>query len=171
MRTGPRDSIAEEGESRVSARRPGARRFVVVAFACMLAAEAATAATCAQPKEHTALDARVLQSELMLGALACDERQRWGRFVERFGGVLSENGNHLRSYFRRAHGPGARRALDDFTTELANEASQRRLQWSGDYCGFITALFDHTLALDNGGFESFVTVQPFAQSHGVRRCR
>lgn len=85
--------------------------------------------------------------------------------------ALADNGGHLRSYFRRAHGAGAGWALDDFTTELANEASQRRLHWGGDYCGFVASLFDHVLTLDASGLETFVQVQPFSQTHGIRRCR
>src|SRR5690606_25570049 len=77
----------------------------------------------------------------------------------------------MRRYFERAYGPHAEEQINGLVTELANEASERRISWNMNYCLFAVALFDHVLALSPGTLGAFARHQPFAASHGVVPCR
>jgi hypothetical protein len=59
-----------------------ARTFATAAAATLIFAETAAAAgTCSLPNEQAAIDARVLQSELMVGALSCGHQSQYNAFV------------------------------------------------------------------------------------------
>ena len=76
--------------------------------------------------EAEAFAFRRLQSELMVAALSCrDSRhhKHYNTFVKRFRPALKTNARVLKAYFNRLHGPMATRKLDDYITQLANEAS------------------------------------------------
>ena len=50
---------------------------------------------CASDTDLAALNARVLQTELMVAALSCDEKQRYNSFVTAYREVLRDRGQAL----------------------------------------------------------------------------
>lgn len=110
---------------------------------------------CMSPAEASAIHVRVLQSDLMVAALLCDQKPRYNRFVQEFQPELIRHGQTLKAYFQRAHGKSGTRRLNSFITVLANEASQRSITLGGDYCPIATRLFDQVLATRDGELDSY----------------
>ena len=105
------------------------------------------------PSEAAAINARLLQTEMMVAALACDLRPRYNKAVRSFEKELVAHGKVLRAMFRRNHGASAQRRLDIYITQLANDASARSNYDRLTYCRTAAALFDDVLASKTGGFD------------------
>jgi hypothetical protein len=118
-------------------------------------------------RERTALSARMLQTELMVAALACDANARYNAFVRKFEGELVGYGRALRGLFQRHFGNAGTTRLTTFVTTLANQASLRSARAGGHYCKGAAKLFDATLQVSTPDFPSYVTRQPFADAHGI----
>ena len=152
----------------------GARKAVCAAsvLSILLGSTSGFAAVCAAPGENSALQTRVLQSELMVAALSCNQRDNYNTFVRRFGGELTDLGANLKRYFSRAHGgKGGAPAMNSLVTNLANEASQRAMGYRGDYCNDSASLFTAVLAVPPRELSSFAASRPFANSHGIASCQ
>ncbi len=147
-----------------------ARTIAVGLIVGTMGATPALAAVCASPRDKLALEARVLQTELVVAALSCNERTRYNSFVTRFKDELKTRGGDLQSFFGRAHGKDATRRLNAFVTELANEASQRTIAYQGDYCGDAVKRFDMVLKLTPKEFGEFAAAQNTAALHGYEVC-
>lgn len=82
----------------MSRRAPaGAVLALALAIVSMAPAEAARTA-CVSARDEVALNARVLQTELMVAALACGEQRRYNAFVTAFRGAAGRSGwNRIRS--------------------------------------------------------------------------
>src|SRR3546814_8789210 len=89
----------------------------------------------------------MLQTELVVAALSCNERTRYNAFVNKFKGELGDLGKALKAFFNRAHGKDATRRLNAFVTELANEASQRTIAYQGDFYGDAVQRFEAELKM------------------------
>lgn len=139
-------------------------------FAALLAAVplgTVTAAACSTPLHTEAVAVRILQSELTVGALACDQRSQYATFIERHAPTLREYGSMLTQYFTDRYGEReGQRALDAYVTRLANEASTRKSGWTSHYCLFVSALHDQATSLPRGGLGSFASRQPQARRLG-----
>lgn len=142
---------------------------IAVATAALLGASAAEAA-CARSSELSGLQARVLQTELMVAALSCNEATRYNAFVTRFKGELMVESKRMQRYFARVHGGRAKKELNAFVTELANVSSQRSLTQAADFCPQAAALLEDVLKLEPRQLASFAAQQSFADSHGVDSC-
>ncbi|MFT5180376.1 MAG: hypothetical protein ACI8S3_000249 [Alphaproteobacteria bacterium] len=132
------------------------RAACCVAVAAFVSAASIGAANAVEPKgasETAALNARLLQTEMMVAALACDLRPRYNKAMRTFQNELVGHGKVLRSIFRRNHGASAQRQLDKYITQLANDASARSNYDRISYCRTATALFDDVLASSSGGFD------------------
>src|SRR5512134_2432835 len=111
--------------------------IVAAAIACSTAmpADAAKAkprpAPCTSAANLEALNVRALQTELMVGALACGERERYNAFVQARQPELVPYARTL----QRMHG----KRTNAFVTRVAN-ASARNAD-----CAAISALFDEVL--------------------------
>ena len=93
------------------------RRMIVGVAAlmiCLVSASPGSAAGKAKPqkpqmcvsdRDLAAFNARVLQTELMVAALSCDERQRYNTFVTTYQKVLTERGQALKALFKRPRAP------------------------------------------------------------------
>jgi hypothetical protein len=148
-----------------------ARVALVAAAAQMAASNIALAATCASPAEKAALDARMLQSELMVAALTCGENARYNAFVQKFQPQLISYGKSLRDYFARAYGKGGESEMDAFVTRAANGATMHRTQYSmPQYCASAVTLFESVLAVDGNGLRDFAGQTPYARESGVESC-
>lgn len=160
--------------------RQGKRRERVVAGALALAigvasgpasaADKGKPSFCASDRDIAALDARVLQTELMVAALSCGEKQRYNSFVTSYQAVLADRGQALQQMFRRAHGPAAETRLNAFITKLANDTSQQIRDKGDEYCIFAGELFDETLASSPADLNR-LTNKPWIEArHGYRPC-
>jgi len=92
---------------------------------------------------------RVLQSELMVAALACDARHHYGSFVTRYKSDLVHNGKRLKRHFHAAHGAKKGFAeLNRFVTRMANKASGRMASLGPQFCDGALKTYDQLLTGD-----------------------
>jgi hypothetical protein len=140
----------------------------LVALAVPAVVSAANA--CAMPKDLAALNARVLQTELMVAALTCGEKARYNAFVMSFKGVLGKHGRELRGLFDRVHGAAGSRELNGFVTKLANDASQESLAASQGYCTGASALFEEVLNTPPSNFDAMAAKPWISGRHGYSPC-
>jgi hypothetical protein len=125
---------------------------------------------CASDRDIAALNARVLQTELMVAALSCDERQRYNSFVTSYQKVLSERGQALQALFKRAHGAQGTKRMDAFVTKMANDSSQQVRTKGDEYCVFAGELFEEVLAAKPGEINRTSAKPWIAGRHGFRPC-
>ena len=114
---------------------------------------AASAFETRNAQEVAAVNARLLQTEMMVAALTCDLRSQYNTAVRAFEKDLVRHGKILRKIFRRDHGSSAQRRLDKYITQLANDASARSNIDRATYCRTATSLFSNVLASGPGGFD------------------
>ena len=132
------------------------RTAVLGGLGIALLAGQAAADVCETPRERRAIATRVFQTELMVAALACDERGRYNAFVRKFESDLVDRGQTLKTIFSRAHGNRATGQLTSFVTRLANEASLRSLDTSEDFCAQAADMFGKVLIADRKDFDELV---------------
>jgi len=113
-------------------------------------------ATCLRPAEQSAVQLRLLQTDLMVAALSCHRKPDYNTFVSKHRDELIKGGRQLRSLFHRVHGKGATPKLNSYITKLANSASMRSLD-GNDYCGRMAKLFDGVLSVSPASFTEFVS--------------
>jgi hypothetical protein len=145
-----------------------------LAFALVLAAAAPAQAGrtgCISGRDEIALNARVLQTELMVAALACGEEKRYNAFVTTFRREIAAQASSLRRLFSRAYGPAGTRQLNAFVTRLANDASVRGAAGGGRYCAAAGSLMAEALATKPGDFERLTRSSSLSGRHGFPRCR
>lgn len=127
--------------------------LAVAGFVSVVSTGAAHAIEPRNASETAAVNARLLQTEMMVAALACDLRPQYNRAVRTFEKELVGHGRVLRKMFRRNHGASAQRHLDRYVTRLANEASARSNYDRVTYCRTAASLFGNVLASRSGGFD------------------
>lgn len=147
----------------------GAGRVAALVLLGLVLAGTARASVCAMPRERSALEARVLQTQLMVAALACNQRRRYNAFVERFRADLVVNGKAVRAYFQRAYGAAAEPEVNRFMTRIANQASARSLV--DGFCAEAATLFDRLEEPTVAGLAAVAADQPFVDTHGIAACR
>jgi hypothetical protein len=125
---------------------------------------------CASSRDFAALNARVLQTELMVAALSCGEKQRYNSFVTTYQSVLTERGHALQAWFKRVHGSSAESRMNAFITRLANDASQQIRSKGDEYCVFAGELFDEVLASSPSSLNGVSDKPWIASRHGVQPC-
>ena len=118
----------------------------------------------------TALRTRVVQTELMVAALTCQQHALYNDFVQKFRGQLAAQGNVLVSYFARSYGAEGTPELDRFVTRLANTVSQDSLHVE-NYCRVAEIRFQQVLDLTPNQLPQYAATQPSADSHGVEICQ
>lgn len=158
--------------------RRRAFRFLSVALiavaGCATVADAVAAPAkaarkvCANERDMAALNTRVLQTELMVAALSCDERVRYNEFATNFQPVLIARADDLRAFFQKAGGSGRMNAM---VTKLANDASQASQKRANDYCQFAAELFEEVLRTPPQDFNGVVDKPWIAARHGFPACR
>ncbi len=140
-------------------------RRILLTSAAVLAvavgAAGANAAACYGPAETTAVQVRMLQSELMVAALACRDSNpelgmiaQYNSFMHRVGDRLVRHSKVLQAYFSKHYGAASRKELESFVTALANDASKRSMS-SASYCQNAAELFSHVSALEQRDLERF----------------
>lgn len=146
----------------------GAMALAVALFA--LDVTPSRAEVCARSGDQLALDARVLQTELMVGALTCNNQLLYNEFVRKYRHQLVEQGKSLQAFFRRQHGGAASAHLNDFVTRLANEASQRSMMQRVGFCRQSSLLFAEALNGEKPDLKGLIRMAAAQGVHGVRPC-
>ena len=128
------------------------------------------AKACAAPAEMTALQSRVLLSDLMVSALSCNEQPRYNAFVTKYKTDLGKQGAALQQYFHKAYGGAGRSQMNRFVTDLANNSSNYSLEHIGLYCKETSKEFDELLTVNQASLSGYAATQPHANIHGVAPC-
>jgi hypothetical protein len=126
----------------------GARAACLGVLLGLSALAARAEGRCLTERERAAFDVRILQTELMVGALACRGAQdgdfpgRYAAFVDANRAALKSHADALRAHFRRSFGRGAEAELDRFVTSLANDLSHASMTGAERYCAQQQGLFE-----------------------------
>jgi hypothetical protein len=148
----------------------GSRACLAGCVAAYMVISPAQAAKCATGPEQAALQTRVVQTELMVMALSCQEHSRYNRFVTKFQAELIKHGTELRNFFNQAYGEQGPQRLNKFVTELANVSSHRSLVRTDQFCNEVRTEYDAVLALPPSQLASYAATHPFARTHGIPDC-
>ena len=121
----------------------------------------ARAADCYTPAETAAVHVRMLQSELMVAALACRDSNPelgmiagYNEFVHRLSPSLVRNSKLLQSHFKKTYGSAGEHRFEAFETALANAASKQSMA-SSTYCENAATLFQQVSVLQPRDLEQF----------------
>ena len=153
--------------------RQGAVRGAFLAMAVtatVLSSRPAAAESCSQPSDQMALNTRVLQTELMVGALACKNQKLYNKFVVKYRGDLIKQGQSLRAMFDRRHGSGGTTRMNALVTRLANEASRRSVAQRYGFCRQSAFLFAKALSADKPDLNGLIEVAAEQGLDGVQPC-
>jgi hypothetical protein len=134
------------------------------------AARPTAAAECATAADEVALRLRALQTELMVAALACERREAYNDFVDRFRPALQSEGQVFKAYFRRLHGGGAEPAMNRFVTQLANFASQRSIADRPGFCAAAGMAFADLAQVAPADLRAWIAARPAAPLPGIGLC-
>jgi hypothetical protein len=142
------------------------------ASALILSAGALAAPRCAKPEEVTAIQAAMIQQELMVAALTCNEVEHFNAFQTSFGPELRSSDARLEKMFRRLYG-GARGEAQyhAFKTRLANHSSMRSIRDNVSYCRDARAAFEAALISSKPTLETFVAGVQVIEEPPVNSCR
>lgn len=126
--------------------------------------KAAPAPKCVKDKVLSAFQMRMLQTELVVGALSCKLTPRYNDFVIAYRSDLMTAHRALMKYF------GRESRLEDYKSRTANEASQRSLANITEFCLYSSALYDKLLGPEKPNLIQFAMVEPVANRHGQDVC-
>ncbi|HEY9163262.1 MAG TPA: hypothetical protein VIN57_01535, partial [Magnetovibrio sp.] len=135
-------------------------------------APAYAAGSCADREARQSLEVRVLQSELMVAALTCGERQSYNAFVTTFKPFLKSQGAELRAFFVEQFGLSAGPyRMNKMVTRLANAASQNSVSVSTqEFCAQAKTRFEQVLHTNTQGLLKLARTNPTAADHGFKTC-
>lgn len=141
-----------------------------VALADEAVEEGGSSEFCASESDLAALNARVLQTELMVAALSCDERERYNNFITFYRSVLTERIQALQGMFKRAYGGEGTDRLNSFVTRMANNSSQKVNDKGTSYCTEAGELFKEALANKPSDLNLLASKPWIEDRHGYRPC-
>jgi|JI9StandDraft_2_1071091.scaffolds.fasta_scaffold53681_3 hypothetical protein len=119
---------------------------------------------CVKGKVLSAFQMRMLQTELVVGALSCKLTPRYNDFVVAYRPDLMSAHRSLMAYFARES------RLEDYKSRTANEVSQRSLANITEFCNYTSALYDKLLGPEKIQLADFVSSEPSANRHGQNAC-
>ena len=119
---------------------------------------------CVKGKVLAAFQMRMLQTELVVGALSCKLTPRYNDFVTAHRSDLMSAHRTLMAHFARES------RLEDYKSRTANEVSQRSLANITEFCNYTTSLYDKLLGPEKVQLVQFVTGEPSANRHGQDTC-
>jgi hypothetical protein len=147
------------------------RAALLIAVSAMVAVpalaakkKAAPAPKCVKDKVLSAFQMRMLQTELVVGALSCKLTPRYNEFVTAYRSDLMVAHRALLKYF------GRESRLEDYKSKTANESSQRSLANITEFCLYSSALYDKLLGPEKPKLVEFAMVEPAANRHGQDVC-
>lgn len=145
---------------------------LVCASAILVGVGAMAAPRCAKPEEVTAIQAAMIQQELMVAALTCNEVEHFNAFQTSYGPELRISDAHLEKMFRRLYGNARGEAqYHAFKTRLANHSSMRSIRDNVGYCRDARAAFDAALAPSKPSLEAFVSSVQVVEESPVNSCQ
>jgi len=124
----------------------------------------APAPKCVKDKVLSAFQMRMLQTELVVGALSCKLTPRYNEFVTAYRSDLMVAHRALLKHF------GKESRLEDYKSKTANESSQRSLANITEFCLYSSALYDKLLGPEKPKLVEFAMVEPAANRHGQDVC-
>jgi hypothetical protein len=119
---------------------------------------------CIKDKVLSSFQMRMLQTELVVGALSCKLTPRYNEFVISYRPELMGAHKVLMKHF------GRESKLEDYKSRTANEASQRSLSNITEFCNYTSALYDKLLGPEKPKLAEFVVAEPAANRHGQNAC-
>lgn len=119
---------------------------------------------CVKDKVLSSFQMRMLQTELVVGALSCKMTPRYNEFVTSYKPELMGAHRTLMKYF------GRESKLEDYKSKTANEASQRSLANITEFCLYTSALYDKLLGPERLQLAAFVANEPAANHHDQNAC-
>jgi hypothetical protein len=143
----------------------------VCAAALAMTANAAAAPRCARPDEVTAIQVAMIQQELMVAALTCNEVPHFNAFQTNFGPELRTSDNTLERMFKRLYGASRGEAeYHAFKTRLANHSSIRSIRDNVSYCQEAGVVFSAALTPDKPSLGSFASGVQVVEDSPVSSC-
>ncbi len=136
----------------------------VAAGPAVAAKKKSAAPPCIKDKLLTAFQMRMLQTELVVGALSCKMTPRYNDFVRAYQPELMSAHRTLKAHF------GRESKLEDYKSRTANEASQRSLSNITEFCLTTSTLYDKLLGPERVKLAAFVATEPVASRHGQNAC-
>ncbi len=143
---------------------------ILAVVAVLVPATASAFQRCVTGTEDRALTTRLLQTELMVGALACGNQDLYNDFVRRFRDELVQEGKSMQQVFKSEYRGSAGSHVNAFVTRLANEASRRSNVNRVGFCKQTALLFQEAMVTDPGNLQSLVAKVRDRADHGIRRC-
>ncbi len=119
---------------------------------------------CVKDKVLLSLEMRMLQTELVVGALSCQMSPRYNDFVNAYKPDLMTAHRTLLKWF------GRESKMEDYKSKTANEVSQRSLANITEFCSYTGALYDKLLGPAKVSLETFVATEPVAAHHDFDVC-
>jgi len=119
---------------------------------------------CIKGKVLSAFQMRMLQTELVVGALSCKMTPRYNDFVTAYKPDLMTAHKTLMAYFARES------KLEDYKSRTANEVSQRSIANIAEFCNYSTALYDKLLGPEKVKLAEFAATEPSANRHDQNAC-
>lgn len=114
----------------------------------------------ANSDEFDAMRIRALQTELMVGAIACSHETSYNDFMKKFKPALRSSHDRLSTFFYKQNPTNGEHHLNQFITTLANAASAESLKIDETaYCEANASLFKKVLKHDPKRLDSFVRDQ------------
>jgi len=142
------------------------------ATALLLGAGAMAAPRCARPQEVTAIQAAMIQQELMVAALTCNEVQHFNAFQTSYSAELRSSDARLETMFKRLYGGRRGEAqYHAFKTRLANHSSMRSIRDNLTYCSDARAAFDAALVPAKPSLDTFVAGVQVVEESPVNSCQ
>jgi hypothetical protein len=155
-------------------RTMGSKLLAGAACAAVLAlgANAGAAPRCARPDEVTAIQAAMIQQELMVAALTCNDVDHFNAFQTNFGPELRVSDGTLARMFMRLYGRARGEAeYHAFKTRLANHSSMRSIRDNVSYCHEAGTVFDSALTTQKPSLSSFVAGIQVVEDSPVNSCQ
>jgi hypothetical protein len=147
------------------------KKLGAMALAMMTAASSAMAASCATPDEVTAIQAAVIQQQLMVAALTCNQIEHFNAFQTSYAKELRRSDASLAHMFHRLYaGPRGEAEYHGFKTRLANNSSIRSIHDNEAYCQNAGMVFDAALIIDKPSLASFVSGIEVTEQGPVDSC-
>jgi hypothetical protein len=132
---------------------------------------AASSAKCAKPDEVTAIQTSVVQQELMVAALTCDQVANFNAFQTGYGPELRSSDDTLHKMFKRIFGARQGEAeFHAFKTRMANDSSIRSIHDNQGYCHEAANVFASALVPAKPTLAAFVSGVTVEEQSPVNSC-
>lgn len=139
---------------------------------CLVSMPSIMHAKCASKKEMKALNFKTMQSNMMVGALACQEQKNYNKLIIRSREAMSDFGDVINSYFKNRYGKADYQdKLDEFVTFIANKSTENSQNVDPIYfCDRTQHLLRAFLSADVENLEEFAN-ENFSHFHEIKKCK